>query len=518
MRLSTKMIDLQLFNSIFYIILLLIREHVCHFEEEEVPSVLLISMDGFRHDYIERAKKSGRATPNFDIFIQNGVKTERGMKPAYISSTATNHYSIATGLYAETHGIIHNLFCEPDLKDCYDFENHTDQSESKWYKGTPIWITNELNPDKNYRSGVYQWIGGEAEFNNRKASDSVIYGYANHTIPWEVRVDTVLSWFTDHNSPINLGLLYFPEPDMVGHHFGPNSFELYDKIAELDKNLGYLIESLEKHELSDRINVIITADHGMTEKKPGCDIYLEDILKDPSIYKVTGQNPILHVWPEKGKEEEIYNTLKSYSGHNSQYMNVYRKSEVPEDYHYSHSERIAPIVVEATLGADVIPVHKPQINGSKPYKGGHGYNNSEPDMFPFFIAKGPAFKQGYVSTTTFSNVDIYSLICEILKLEPAVTNGSLHIIGELLLQPKVSHNTFTATSITFILSVLLCACFAAVFTIVACRHHRRHRLRHRRHLNSHELSQSIADEGRHSGLSTRLLTESDFDDEDELLS
>ena len=53
--------------------------------------VLLVSMDGFRWDYINKI-----ATPNFDKMAQEGVRVP------YITSTFTTktfpcHYSIATG-------------------------------------------------------------------------------------------------------------------------------------------------------------------------------------------------------------------------------------------------------------------------------------------------------------------------------------------------------------------------------------------------------------------------------------
>ena len=66
--------------------------------------VLLVSMDGFRADYLEIID-----TPNFDKMAKNGVQSE-GLKPVFISKTFPNHYSIATGMYAESHGLIANSF------------------------------------------------------------------------------------------------------------------------------------------------------------------------------------------------------------------------------------------------------------------------------------------------------------------------------------------------------------------------------------------------------------------------
>jgi len=45
-------------------------------------------------------------------------------------------------------------------------------------------------------------------------------------------------------------------------------------------------------------------------------------------------------------------------------------------------------------------------------------------MHAIFYAYGPAFKKGYRHKAIY-NIDIYSLICEILKLEPAKVDGEL---------------------------------------------------------------------------------------------
>lgn len=67
-------------------------------------------------------------------------------------------------------------------------------------------------------------------------------------------------------------------------------------------------------------------------------------------------------------------------------------------------------------------------------EGDHGYNNSLPDMHPFFMATGPAFRVNH-TVETFKNVDVYPLICNILGIEPAPNNGSMDIVQSLL-KPK----------------------------------------------------------------------------------
>ena len=70
-------------------------------------------------------------------------------------------------------------------------------------------------------------------------------------------------------------------------------------------------------------------------------------------------------------------------------------------------------------------------DGSGIRGGAHGYDNSNPDMYSIFYASGPAFKKNY-SLSELNNVDVYNLVCKILKLSPAPNDGDLnHIEGML---------------------------------------------------------------------------------------
>ena len=61
-------------------------------------------------------------------------------------------------------------------------------------------------------------------------------------------------------------------------------------------------------------------------------------------------------------------------------------------------------------------------------------------MHPLFMAVGPAFKQGLRDARPFHIVDIYSLMCHILGLEPAPNNGSLSKTAHILSSPPVEIN------------------------------------------------------------------------------
>ena len=93
-------------------------------------------------------------------------------------------------------------------------------------------------------------------------------------------------------------------------------------------------------------------------------------------------------------------------------------------------------------------------------EGDHGYNNSLPDMHPYFMAMGPAFKVKH-TVKTFKNVDVYPLICKILGIQPAPNNGSLEIVQNLL-KPvhqdngSASNNTFLVCKYTNTLNIAWC--------------------------------------------------------------
>ena len=73
-------------------------------KKDNCPKLLLISLDGFRWDYLS---KNG-SFPNFEHIVENGVTARRGLKNVFLTKTFPNHYSILTGLYAESHGIVGN--------------------------------------------------------------------------------------------------------------------------------------------------------------------------------------------------------------------------------------------------------------------------------------------------------------------------------------------------------------------------------------------------------------------------
>ncbi|XP_059153949.1 ectonucleotide pyrophosphatase/phosphodiesterase family member 5-like [Physella acuta] len=430
---------------------------ICHNEKEF--SLLLVSLDGFRWDFHLRTD-----TPNFHKIIKQGVYAKDGLTNVFVTNTLPNHWSMVTGLFVENHGVMDNFIKDPNITTPFipKFENQHHENDPKYYDAgaEPIWVANQLQK-QNGRSGSIMWWGGD---NPVKWVRPTLHMSYNEEILFQSRVDTMVSWFKAAH-PINLGLLYFHEPDLTAHKFGPNSSEVINQIKYLDSAIGYLLSKFEENDLLDDVNIIITSDHGFTDVSATKTIKLNEILES-SDYTIlnsgTTSLSTTSIFPAEGHLEEIYKKLKAASEIQNVFK-VYKRHEIPEEYHYKNNLRAPPILVVPELGysftTNVSSFH---------LAGNHGYDNKNQEMHPIFLAMGPSFKQGF-SVESFSSVDIYPLMCHLLKLQPAPNNGSMKIVGQLLSE---GHETTMWTFGTYILVLIVIASVGGIFTVAACRHHR----------------------------------------------
>jgi len=106
-------------------------------QNNEAPKLLLISIDGFHPDYVDKYE-----TPNIDLLAETGVLADY-MVPVFPTKTFPNHYSIATGLYTENSGLIANNMYDAEMDEYYSLGNREAVQDARWYGGEPIWVTAE---------------------------------------------------------------------------------------------------------------------------------------------------------------------------------------------------------------------------------------------------------------------------------------------------------------------------------------------------------------------------------------
>uniref|UniRef100_A0A8C3RY54 Uncharacterized protein n=1 Tax=Chelydra serpentina TaxID=8475 RepID=A0A8C3RY54_CHESE len=246
----------------------------------------------------------------------------------------------------------------------------------------------------------------------------------------------------------------------LGHSKGPETEDRKIIIEQIDRTIGYLVEAIEKHSLKDKLNVIITSDHGMTtvKKKPEVqEILLSNYIKFSNLVKfdILDYGGFGMITPKAGKEEEIYQALKNAHPH----LKVYKKEEFPEHFHYAKNERVLPILVYGDPGYSV------NGNCTERKTRDHGFDNEDMDMKTIFRAFGPDFKENYLAEP-FDSIHIYPLMCKLLGINPQPNNGSLAFTEKMLIDTS-EPNILLAAIILSAIAVMLVLIFISSVTCTA---------------------------------------------------
>jgi len=376
---------------------------------------VVISLDGFRWDYPEYYQM-----PFMDSIATVGVKAR--MEASYPSSTFPNHYTIATGLVPDHNGLVNNSFWNPETQHGYSIRDDESRYDPRYYLGEPIWATAQRQGVKC--ASVY-WVG----------SDIAIGGvYPTYYRKWdedphwnfEERADEIVRLLSlpEKERP-RLVMGYFDEPDHQGHVHGPFSPETKEMAEHMDDLVHRLYLRLKALPHGDRINFIVTGDHGMTEISKDRFIAWYPLLDESWIERIVGTIPT-SIWVKDGCMDKVLEALDGV-----EHISVWKHGEVPEYLNYGTSDRLGDIIVAPDLGWQFN--YAPSKN-----HGTHGFDPRETDMMVAFRALGPDFKEGYVAPLTegegsaFHNIDIYPMLCRLLDVQPAPVDGSLERIEKIL--------------------------------------------------------------------------------------
>jgi len=379
-------------------------------KENTKPYLIVLSMDGFRWDYTDHAN-----TPNFDKIEKLGVKA-KAMVPSFPTKTFPNHYTLATGLYPDHHGIVLNSFFDPEDKRYYKVSDREAVEDGSFYGGEPIWVTAEM---QGVKSASLFWVGSEAKIKGVRPS---IWKTYEHNMPYENRIDTVISWLKlpEPERP-HLVMWYFDEPDSEGHHSGPEGQKTIETIEYLDSLLGVFLYKIEQLPIADQINFIVTSDHGMCGTSDDRYVMLNDFVPEEWVDEIQGNNPIWTIKAKAGYENKINKKLSEI-----EHISAWPSGDLPERLHYGNNPRTLDFVAVADSSWSLFYDKKGSYFG-----GSHGFDNRNIDMHAIFYGTGPVFKNNY-SQPVFPNVSLYPLMCEILELQAAPNDGSLDDVKGML--------------------------------------------------------------------------------------
>ena len=381
-------------------------------ESDDKPYVLVVSLDGFRWDYPKIYN-----LPYFDSIEKIGVKA-KSFKPCFPTVTFPNHYSMATGLYPENHGIVQNKFYDNDLNITYKISDRNTVMDGRFYGGEPIWATAEK---QGIKTTCFYWVGSEAKI--RGIQPTYWKPYENN-IPFFQRIDTIVYWF-QLNEKIrpHLVMFYLPEPDGISHDYGPISEETGNMVKTLDSLVWVLIKRVNDiPEIGKKINIIVVSDHGMAKITENKNINIDKIIKQQWIKGIYGYNPTYNIIANENCKDSIYRKLVKNKN-----IKVWKREDVPKRFHYNLNKRIGDIVILANNGWSIIRNKDDAPNG-----GAHGYDNNNKEMHGILYALGPIFKKSK-KIRTIENINLYPLIAEILQIKSAKNDGKLSKVKKLLL-------------------------------------------------------------------------------------
>ncbi|KAF2754088.1 Phosphodiest-domain-containing protein [Pseudovirgaria hyperparasitica] len=412
------------------------------------PTTILISLDGFRADFLDRG-----LTPTLNKFVHDGI-SPRYMYPSFPSLTFPNHYTMVTGLHPESHGIVGNTFWDPYLMEEFWYTKPAQSMQPKWWGGEPLWETAER---QGVRAAIHMWPGSEAHIG--KFEPAYVDKY-NGSEALSKKVQRILG-LLDLPGPRDQGAkddkprpqliaAYVPNVDSDGHKFGPNSTEIRKTIQSVDMMLENLFFGLEERNLTGLVNVVVVSDHGMATTDTERMIQLEDLVDTNEIEHIDGW-PLFGLRPKDSTQvERMYNEIVAKTEHNPNIEVYLRETNMPKRYHFSKNNRIAPIWLIPKSGWAIAKKDEFDIAKAKEVgevfrpRGLHGYDNMHPLMRAIFIARGPAFPHSPGSRVEpFQNIELYNIVCDSLGIQPLPNNGTLR----LPLRPIGLHNETGAPGI-----------------------------------------------------------------------
>ncbi len=376
--------------------------------------VILISIDGFRADYLDRG-----VSPALSALAAGGVRAQR-MIPSYPSVTFPNHTALVTGLTPDHNGIINNAFDDPALPGHFTMAS---RDEAWWAQSTPIWITAER---AGLPTGVEFWPGVSVAHQGLRPG---LWHDFDRMVAPEARVDTVLGWFDlpPAQRP-RLALLYFEAVDSAGHSFGPDSPEVNRTVSAIDAAVARLVAGLKARGVA--ANLIVVADHGMAPVGEGQLVMLDDVIDLAAVHVAFDGSVVGIDVPATPAGEAVRRKLLAHPPH----MQCWNKAEVPARLGYGTNPRVPAVVCMVEAGWLVMTRESYQ-RGQKAYpgveRGAHGYDIADPRMGALFVANGPAFRAG-LTIAPFPNVDVYPLMTHLLGISGVPGDGQLSDLAPIL--------------------------------------------------------------------------------------
>ena len=371
---------------------------------------VIISLDGLRWDYLDTYD-----VPFLNQLAREGVKAV--MQPSFPSKTFPNHYTLATGLTPDHHGVIANTFWERERGVEFSLGNKETRADGRYYGGDPVWLTAK---HQGVKTAAVFWVGSDVAVNGEHPTYWRDYQTQQLDFPDRVAEIIRLLKLPEQDRP-HLVMAYFEEPDRSGHNYGPMNRMTRRALEEIDLLLSNLWARIQLLPIADKVNFIVTGDHGMTSVDPKRFVDIDDVLPKHWYERFCNDYPTLIYASAPQYVDSIYDALQGVD-----HIRAWKKADIPAYLGYGTNKNMGDVVVLPDVGW--LFADKP----SKKQRGSHGFDHTAADMQVGFRAIGPDFKVGYEKPDRFRNVCVYPLLCYLLGVTPSPNDGTLDEVRDML--------------------------------------------------------------------------------------
>lgn len=377
------------------------------------PLVLLISLDGFRADYIDRGH-----SPTLRQLASAGLHAA-GLVPVFPTYTFPTHLSLVTGRHPGGHGIVNNLMRDPATAQIFRLgAREAVENPFWWEESTPIWLSLKA---QGRRSATLFWPGADVAIRGNRPDDWIAY---EHGMSHERRIGLLLEWLSRPDPErADFATLYFSDVDSAGHASGPDSDAVNRAIARVDASIAALLEGLERLGLRRLTTVVIVADHGMrfvpiVNTLDGSDL-LEGFPRARWVWLGPTSGLDLH-----GEDEAA--VLQSLG--REERLRCWPRAQTPARFGLRAHRRVPDILCLAVEGYAV---------GQSRFRPGslgqHGFDPADPQMHGLLLVSGHRVAPRQIGKV--HQLEVYPMLCALLGIKAEAHDGGDTLVRALGLGP-----------------------------------------------------------------------------------
>jgi arylsulfatase A-like enzyme len=295
-------------------------------------NVLLVTIDTLRHDHCTVAGYARDTTPTLEALARQGTRMELAYAPT--ATTGPTHASIFTSLYPIAHGVVKNGLSLDEK-----YLTLAEVLRAAGYETAAVVSSFVLDEKFGYGQGfeIYEdeFDAATATIDRTRLEDVVVDGAFDRPADGTTEIaGRLLTRLVRGDRPFFLWVHYFDPhapfvpPEPFASRYAPDStaeaelaeaISAYDgEIAFADRQLGALLESLDRSGAESDTLVIVTADHGEGlmqhgHMHHGVQIY-EEAVRVPLLFRLPGRVPVGRIVAEPVELVDVMPTVLDLVG------------------------------------------------------------------------------------------------------------------------------------------------------------------------------------------------------------